>query len=103
MQRWLRVGHYSSVVEGRWRDQLTLIGKKPRYQIPDDLPKPTKALEMRTDELDINKNVNKTMIVQTSTSGTGPRGAGFYVSKARWACMMCVGANQGSVTYAIGH
>lgn len=35
---------------------------------------------MRTEDLGIEKNLNKTMIVQTSTTGTGPRGAGFYVS-----------------------
>jgi hypothetical protein len=35
---------------------------------------------MRTEDLEIEKNLNKTMIVQTSTTGTGQRGAGFYVS-----------------------
>ena len=34
---------------------------------------------MRTEDLEIEKNLNKTMIVQTSTTGTGQRGAGFYV------------------------
>ena len=48
--------------------------------MPDDgLPKPTEALKMRTEDLGIEKNLNKTMIVQTSTTGAGPRGAGFYV------------------------
>jgi U4/U6.U5 tri-snRNP component SNU23 len=67
--------------KGEASRRLTYTGKKPRYAIPkDDLPKPTEALKMRTEDLGIEKNLNKTMIVQTSTTGTGPRGAGFYVS-----------------------
>jgi hypothetical protein len=56
-------------------------GKRPRYNDMDDMPKPTEHMKQRTEDVGINKNLNKTMLVQTST-GKGPRGAGFYVSKA---------------------
>ncbi|WWD09171.1 hypothetical protein V865_007293 [Kwoniella europaea PYCC6329] len=60
-----------------------LSGKAPpRRRLGDDMPKPTKNLEARKDDLDLNKNLNKTMLVQTTASGKGPRGAGFY-------CEMC--------------
>lgn len=55
-------------------------GKRPRYNDMDDLPKPTEHMKQRTEDVGINKNLNKTMLVQTSTTGKGPRGAGFYVS-----------------------
>jgi hypothetical protein len=57
-------------------------GKRPRYNDMDDLPKPTEHMKQRTEDVGINKNLNKTMLVQTSTTGKGPRGAGFYVSEA---------------------
>jgi hypothetical protein len=41
------------------------------------LPKPTKALQAREEDLGIEKNLGKTMVV--NTAGKGP-GAGFYVS-----------------------
>jgi hypothetical protein len=41
------------------------------------LPKPTKSLEARTGDLEIEKNLGKTLLV--SGTGRGP-GAGFYVS-----------------------
>jgi U4/U6.U5 tri-snRNP component SNU23 len=55
------------------------IGKKPRFKT-EDLPKATKALQAREEDLEINKNLNKTVLVSTTTTGKGPRGAGFYVS-----------------------
>ncbi|WVR03680.1 hypothetical protein IAU60_000675 [Kwoniella sp. DSM 27419] len=65
-------------------EKAMLEGKMPpqRKRPGDDLPKPTKALEARKDDLDLTKNLNKTMLVQTTTTGKGPRGAGFY-------CEMC--------------
>lgn len=35
---------------------------------------------MRTEDLGLHKNLNKTILVTTTTTGKGPRGAGFYVS-----------------------
>ncbi len=48
----------------------------------DDLPKPTKELQRRTEDLGLEKGLNKTTLVQISTTGKGPRGPGFYVSRA---------------------
>ncbi|RSH94855.1 hypothetical protein EHS25_004661 [Saitozyma podzolica] len=56
-------------------------GKRPRYNDMDDMPKPTEHMKQRTEDVGINKNLNKTMLVQTSTTGKGPRGAGFYTLK----------------------
>lgn len=42
-----------------------------------DLPKPTQALQARTRDLEIDKNLNKTIVVN---SGAGAKGPGFYVS-----------------------
>lgn len=63
----------------RWGALLTQTGKKPKRKM-EDLPKATKKLEARTEDLGIEKNLNKTVLVQTTTTGKGPRGAGFYVS-----------------------
>jgi U4/U6.U5 tri-snRNP component SNU23 len=56
-------------------------GKRPRYHETDDLPKPTEHMKQRTEDLGIEKNLNKTVLVQATTTGKGPRGAGFYVRK----------------------
>lgn len=48
------------------------------------MPKPTKLLQARTEDLGLHKNLNKTMLVQTTTTGKGPRGAGFYVSRLQY-------------------
>lgn len=56
-------------------------GHAPKKQSQyDDLPKPTELLKARTEDLGLTKNLNKTMLVTTTTAGKGPRGAGFYVS-----------------------
>lgn len=54
-------------------------GKRAHHRPKEDLPKPTKALEARSEDLGIDKNLGKTVLVQTTTTGKGPRGAGFYV------------------------
>jgi len=53
---------------------------KPKFREQDDRPEPTQSLQAR-EALDLNKNVGKTQIVQSSTSGKGPKGPGFYVSR----------------------
>jgi U4/U6.U5 tri-snRNP component SNU23 len=60
-------------------DPLIQIGQKPKFRDNDDRPEPTQSLQAR-EALDLNKNVGKTQIVQTTTSGKGPKGPGFYVS-----------------------
>ncbi|KIP04107.1 hypothetical protein PHLGIDRAFT_31508 [Phlebiopsis gigantea 11061_1 CR5-6] len=52
-------------------------GKKPRRGRKDDLPKPTELMKRREGSLDLDKNLNKTMVVQ-NTSGRGPGIPGFY-------------------------
>ncbi|KZT70912.1 hypothetical protein DAEQUDRAFT_666824 [Daedalea quercina L-15889] len=52
-------------------------GKKPRKGKRDDLPKPTELMKRREGSLELEKNLNKTMIVQNA--GTrGPGVPGFY-------------------------
>ncbi|WVF65991.1 hypothetical protein IAT40_000729 [Kwoniella sp. CBS 6097] len=77
-------------------EQAMAEGKlPPRRKIGDDHPAPTKKLEFtdaRKSDMDLNKNLNKTMLVQTSTTGKGPRGAGFY-------CDMCDRTFKDSLSY----
>ncbi|KAJ9127333.1 hypothetical protein QFC24_000740 [Naganishia onofrii] len=57
-------------------EQAAAKGKKaPRQK--SDLPKPTQALQARTQDLEIEKNLGKTIVVNQSAGGKGP---GFYVS-----------------------
>jgi len=55
------------------------LGIKPKFREQDDRPEPTQSLQAR-EALDLNKNVGKTQIVQSGTTGKGPKGPGFYVS-----------------------
>jgi hypothetical protein len=55
-----------------------LPGKKaPRFK--EELPKATKLLEQRTAPLELDSNLNKTMIV-SNPGGRGAGQPGFYVS-----------------------
>ncbi|KAL0245396.1 hypothetical protein I308_104519 [Cryptococcus tetragattii IND107] len=68
-------------------------GHAPKKQSQyDDLPKPTELLKARTEDLGLTKNLNKTMLVTTSTTGKGPRGAGFY-------CELCNRTFKDSLAY----
>ncbi|KZO93094.1 hypothetical protein CALVIDRAFT_486322 [Calocera viscosa TUFC12733] len=51
-------------------------GKKPR-RIKEDVPKPTELMKAREGDLELEKNLNKTVIVQ-SAGGRGPGQPGFY-------------------------
>lgn len=57
-------------------------GKKYKFQSLDELPEATESLKQRTETIDLEKNLNKTMLVSTVAAGNGkgPRGPGFYVS-----------------------
>lgn len=61
---------------------MSCIGRKYKYQQDDNLPEATESLQMRSETIDLEKNLNKTMIVSTVAAGNGkgPRGPGFYVS-----------------------
>ncbi|KZT54227.1 hypothetical protein CALCODRAFT_519550 [Calocera cornea HHB12733] len=51
-------------------------GKKPR-RIKEELPKPTELMKAREGDLELDKNLNKVIIVQ-SAGGRGPGQPGFY-------------------------
>lgn len=54
------------------------IGKRPRKARRDvDLPKPTELMKRREGPLELDKNLNKTMVVQ-NPGGRGPGQPGFY-------------------------
>ncbi|WVN87140.1 uncharacterized protein L203_102316 [Cryptococcus depauperatus CBS 7841] len=68
-------------------------GQAPKRQSQyDSLPKPTELLKARAEDLGLNKNLGKTMLVTTTTVGKGPRGAGFY-------CELCNRTFQDSLAY----
>ncbi|KAF9263297.1 hypothetical protein L218DRAFT_340695 [Marasmius fiardii PR-910] len=52
-------------------------GKKPRKGPKKDLPKPTELMKQREGPLELDKNLNKTMVVQ-NPGGRGPGQPGFY-------------------------
>ena len=56
---------------------LFKIGKRPRKGKHEDLPKPTELMKQREDDLELDKNLNKTMIVHNPT-GRGPGQPGFH-------------------------
>ncbi|EJU04062.1 hypothetical protein DACRYDRAFT_48200 [Dacryopinax primogenitus] len=51
-------------------------GKKPR-RIKEELPKPTELMKAREEDLELEKNLNKTIVVH-SAGGRGPGQPGFY-------------------------
>ena len=53
------------------------LGKKPRRGRKDDLPKPTELMKQREGSLELEKNLNKTIVVQ-NTGNRGPVVTGFY-------------------------
>ncbi|KAG8931556.1 hypothetical protein FRC02_002544 [Tulasnella sp. 418] len=65
-------------------------GKKPR-KFKEELPKPTQLLQQREGPLELDKNLNKTMIVQ-NPGGRGPGQPGFY-------CEVCKRTSKDSAAY----
>ncbi|CAE7211912.1 unnamed protein product [Rhizoctonia solani] len=57
-------------------EELMKKGKRPRKR-QEDLPKPTELMKQREHNLELDKNLNKTMIVQNA-GGRGPGQPGFY-------------------------
>lgn len=53
------------------------VGKRPRKGRKEDLPTPTELMKQREFDLELDKNLNKTMVVQNPT-GRGPGQAGFH-------------------------
>ncbi|KAH9847624.1 hypothetical protein C2E23DRAFT_889869 [Lenzites betulinus] len=58
-------------------EELQKQGKKPRRGRKDDLPKPTELMKRREGSLDLDKNLGKTIVVQ-SAGTRGPGVPGFY-------------------------
>jgi U4/U6.U5 tri-snRNP component SNU23 len=52
-------------------------GKRPRLRPKEDLPKPTKSMQQRDAPLDLDKNLNQTMVV-ANPGGRGPGQPGFF-------------------------
>ncbi|KAJ9111300.1 hypothetical protein QFC20_002591 [Naganishia adeliensis] len=69
-------------------EQAAAKGKKPPRP-KSDLPKPTQALQARTRDLEIEKNLGKTIVVN---SGAGAKGPGFY-------CELCRRTLKDSIAY----
>jgi len=67
------------------------LGKKPRKGRKNDLPKPTELMKQRDAPLELEKNLNKTMVVQ-NPGGRGPGQPGFY-------CETCNRTYKDSVGY----
>jgi len=67
------------------------LGKKPRKGRKTDLPKATELMKQRDAPLELDKNLNKTMVVQ-NPGGRGPGQPGFY-------CEMCNRTYKDSVGY----
>lgn len=56
---------------------MLVLGKKPRRGKKDNLPKPTELMKRREGSLELEKNLNKTIVVQ-NTGNRGPGVPGFY-------------------------
>lgn len=70
---------------------MSLSGKRPRKGKKDNLPKPTELMKQREGPLELDKNLNKTMVVQ-NPGGKGPGQPGFY-------CETCSRTYKDSVGY----
>jgi Zinc-finger double-stranded RNA-binding len=68
-----------------------LLGKRPRKAKKDNLPKPTDLMKAREAPLELDKNLNKTMVVQ-NPGGRGPGQPGFY-------CETCTRTYKDSTAY----
>ncbi|KAH9954115.1 hypothetical protein BC827DRAFT_1244406 [Russula dissimulans] len=66
-------------------------GKKPIKGKKKDLPKPTELMKRRENDLELEKNLGKTMVVQ-NPGGRGPSQPGFY-------CEVCNRTYKDSVGY----
>ncbi|KIK09950.1 hypothetical protein K443DRAFT_127324 [Laccaria amethystina LaAM-08-1] len=66
-------------------------GKRPRKGKKTDLPKPTQLMKQRDAPLELDKNLNKTMVVQ-NPGGRGPGQPGFF-------CQTCDRTYKDSIGY----
>jgi len=61
-----------------------LAGKRPPRK-KDDLPKPTQAMQARDVPLELDKNLNKTIVIDAS-AGSGQKQPGFYCDLCKRTC-----------------
>ena len=73
----LKQGMSSCLVAATTSYPRTLQGKRPRKSRRVDLPKPTELMKRREGSLELEKNLNKTIVVQ-NPGGRGPGQPGFY-------------------------
>jgi len=66
------------------------VGKKPK-RFKEDVPKPTELMQQRDGPLELDKNLNKTMIVN-NPGGRGPGQPGFF-------CEVCNRTSKDSAAY----
>ncbi|KAG9104881.1 hypothetical protein FRC06_006706 [Ceratobasidium sp. 370] len=60
------------------------LRKRPR-KVKEELPKPTELMKQREHDLELDKNLNKTIIVQNA-GGRGPGQPGFYCDLCQKTC-----------------
>ncbi|KAG8783236.1 hypothetical protein FRC12_019949, partial [Ceratobasidium sp. 428] len=65
-------------------EELMKKGKRPR-KAKEELPKPTEMMKQREHGLELDKNLNKTIIVQNA-GGKGPGQPGFYCDLCQRTC-----------------
>lgn len=65
-------------------------GKAPLARRRQELPKPTESLQARKAPLDLEKNVGKTLMVDSSTD-SGRKGPGYYCELCRRTCKDSIG------------
>jgi len=80
-----------SVLDEHITNFILSLGKRPRKSKKDDLPKPTELMRAREGPLELDKNLNKTMVVQ-NPGGKGPGQPGFY-------CETCSRTYKDSTSY----
>lgn len=68
-------------------------GKKPLARRREELPKATELMKAREAPLELDKNLNKTMMVENAggAGGAGRKGPGFYCELCQRTCKDSVG------------
>lgn len=87
----MKQGVYYSLNYYSQPNSLLSSGKRPRKGKKGDLPKPTELMKAREGPLELDKNLNKTMVVQ-NLGGKGPGQPGFY-------CETCSRTYKDSTSY----
>ncbi|GAA6058468.1 hypothetical protein JCM3770_002741, partial [Rhodotorula araucariae] len=65
-------------------EEAVAKGKRPPRK-KEDLPKPTQAMQAREIPLELDKNLNKTIVIDAS-AGSGQKQPGFYCDVCKRTC-----------------